>query len=93
MSSLQRIPNSYVADKHYFVIVDNQSFLRLDTTMIYRQLAFKLTFMQLAHNQEWRQGRARGGYNPHRNMLAPLLEGENYFSDIFGSESTPKTVF
>ena len=26
-------------------------------------------------------------------MLAPLSVGENYFSEIFGSESNPKTVF
>ena len=44
-------------------------------------------------NQGWRQGRARGGYSPRRNMLPPSEGTKTILSDIFGSNSTLKPYF
>ena len=41
--------------------------------------------------QGWRQGRARGVHSPRRNMLAPCRKVKNFFSEIFGSGSTPQS--
>ena len=38
-------------------------------------------------------GGLEGAISLRKNKIAPLSEGENHFSEIFGSECTPKTVF